>query len=218
MGGIGMSSKLPSMMMNELLAPFTSANVALLMIHGVATDSRLVRPGYLFFALQGVTQHGLDFVQDALTRGAIAIVVEQGTALEGMSVPVVEVENLNQKLGHIASRFFGEPSRQLILIGITGTNGKTSCSHLMAQCLEESGQRCGILHRGTFVRANPGRPCIRKTVSSSCKSKSPSIRIRKAPPRSFSLENDPKGLATRIATYQRVSVLVPECDIMILFA
>lgn len=165
MGGIGMSSKLPSMMMNELLAPFTSANVALLMIHGVATDSRLVRPGYLFFALQGVTQHGLDFVQDALTRGAIAIVVEQGTALEGMSVPVVEVENLNQKLGHIASRFFGEPSRQLILIGITGTNGKTSCSHLMAQCLEESGQRCGILgtmgvgfvnQLGAVINTTPG--------------------------------------------------------------
>ena len=115
-------------------------------ISGIASDSREVQPGYVFFACKGELQDGVDFINDAVERGAIVIVVDE-TILTTIKVdiPVVGVTELNKNLGVIAARYFSEPSLALTLIGITGTNGKTSCSHLLAQCLSDQAGRAGVI-------------------------------------------------------------------------
>lgn len=115
-------------------------------ISGIASDSRAVQPNYVFFASQGKKNQRNDFINDALQRGASAVVVDAEQDVEvSCDVPVIRIKQLSKNLGLIASRYYGDPSSQLKLIGITGTNGKTSCSHLLAQCLDLQGYRCGII-------------------------------------------------------------------------
>ncbi len=106
----------------------------------ITLDSREVRPGGLFFALPGGRSHGLDFAADAAARGASAVLWEPGP---GSAAPVLPpavfaapVADLGNLVGRIADRFFGRPSMQLRIVGVTGTNGKTTCAYLIAQCLE----------------------------------------------------------------------------------
>ena len=111
----------------------------------VTLDSRAVRAGSVFFALGGGRSHGLDFAAEAAARGASAVLwdpAETGTrevpgndALYG-HVFTAPVAGLRQLLGRVADRFFGWPSAYVRVAGITGTNGKTTCAYLLAQCLE----------------------------------------------------------------------------------
>jgi len=117
-------------------------------ITGLALDSRLVTSGNVFIALAGSKQHGLVHGKQAAEQGAAAIVydpsgLENVKALAGQinGIPVIAMENLALKLGEIAARFYGHPSRFMEVIGITGTNGKTSCSQFLGQLLD----RCGII-------------------------------------------------------------------------
>lgn len=122
-------------------------------IRGIALDSRELQPGGLFLACQGVAQHGLDFVQQALKQGPAAIAWEpdgasidaQATHLAGeLDLPLLRVENLSRKASLIAARYYDFPSRHMLMVGITGTNGKTSVSHLLAQALHAT-RSCGIV-------------------------------------------------------------------------
>jgi UDP-N-acetylmuramoyl-L-alanyl-D-glutamate--2,6-diaminopimelate ligase len=111
-------------------------------ITGLALDSRRVVPGDAFIALAGFLQHGLIHAKQAIANGASVIIydpAEQGEVLATAidALPLVAVDNLPIKLGQIASRFYGYPSQCLNVIGITGTNGKTSCSHFLSQLLED---------------------------------------------------------------------------------
>lgn len=115
-------------------------------VQGLSLNSRDIKPGDVFIAVQGARQHGLAHVRQALELGASAVLYEPRGASEWLvggrcDVPFIAVEDLNMKLGTIASRFYGEPSGRLHVIGITGTNGKTSCSQFLAQVLD----RCGII-------------------------------------------------------------------------
>ena len=117
-------------------------------ISGLALDSRLVENGNLFFALTGSRQHGLLHVKQAIERGAVAIVfdpdgVENRQAFSGQTsnIPFIAIESLGALLGEICARFYGHPSRFMDVIGITGTNGKTSCSQFLGQLLD----KCGII-------------------------------------------------------------------------
>jgi len=106
---------------------------------GLTLDSRQVRPGGAFLACRGTRHHGLDFAQDVARRGAAAIVwepdgVHRPPALAS-DIVLAEVPQLAQRASLIADRFFGSPSRQLDVIGVTGTNGKTTCAWLLAQAL-----------------------------------------------------------------------------------
>jgi UDP-N-acetylmuramoyl-L-alanyl-D-glutamate--2,6-diaminopimelate ligase len=109
----------------------------------LAIDSREVRAGSLFLALRGARSHGLDFLGEALARGAAAILWEPGEGLAPASspahVPCAAVPELRRALGRIADRFFNWPSAQLRVLGVTGTNGKTTCAYLTAQCLDRLG-------------------------------------------------------------------------------
>ena len=141
-----------SMTLGALLAGFaeTPAVLADLPVSGLAADSSAVRPGDLFFALRGGRWHGLEFLDAVRAAGAQAVLWEPPYAgsLPGADAasPLLAVPELRQKLGRIASRFYGEPSRQLQVVGVTGTDGKTSCAHFIAQALSDAERGpCGIL-------------------------------------------------------------------------
>ena len=108
-------------------------------VRDLALDSRDVRAGCLFFALRGRRSHGLEFAAEAAERGASAVLWEPGPDVEA---PVLSpdlfaapVEDLHKLVGRIADRFFNWPSAQMRIVGITGTNGKTTCAYLLAQAL-----------------------------------------------------------------------------------
>lgn len=129
----------------ELLLGFADAPP--MPIHGIASDSRQLGEGFLFLACQGVGSHGLDYLAEAKAAGISAVAFDASTASapDGVGVPVIAVENLAGKLGEIANRFYGRPSEQLRVVGVTGTNGKTTVAWLIAQCAALLGERCGYL-------------------------------------------------------------------------
>ena len=112
-------------------------------IQSITLDSREVTSGCLFVALNGVNQHGLAYAEKAVELGAVAILWESGELISvpDLPVPSFEVKNLRDYLGVIADRFYLSPSRSLDMVGITGTDGKTSVSHFLAQANE----RCGVI-------------------------------------------------------------------------
>ncbi len=115
-------------------------------VSGIASDSRQVREGFLFLAGRGYSVHGLDFLDEALKRGAAAVVWEPGpeTADPGTRIPVrIAVPDLVHKLGLIAARFHDDPSADLDLVAVTGTNGKSSSVSLLAQVFDACGRTCG---------------------------------------------------------------------------
>ncbi|NNJ13880.1 UDP-N-acetylmuramoyl-L-alanyl-D-glutamate--2,6-diaminopimelate ligase [Pseudomonas putida CSV86] len=117
------------------------------LIRELTLDSRNVRPGDLFLAVPGAKVDGRDHIADALKRGAAAVAYEvQGAkVLPITDAPLIPVKGLVAQLSDIAGRFYGEPSRLLELVGVTGTNGKTSVTQLVAQALDLLGQRCGLI-------------------------------------------------------------------------
>ncbi len=141
----------PAMKLRELLAGHAdSGSAGEVLVHGLALDSRTLQPGEAFVALAGSHVHGIEFAPAASARGAAAILADAtGRAaarpMSASTVPVLWIEQLRQRLGAIASRFFGEPSRALELIGVTGTNGKTSTVQLIAQALHGAGRRVATI-------------------------------------------------------------------------
>ncbi|WP_405227699.1 UDP-N-acetylmuramoyl-L-alanyl-D-glutamate--2,6-diaminopimelate ligase [Lentisalinibacter sediminis] len=122
----------------------------------ITLDSRRVVPGGAFFALQGTAGHGLDYLPQALAAGAGAVVYEPArgvAAPEGLSVPAVAVPELRSHLGAIADRWFGAPSARIAVSGVTGTNGKTTVSWLLADALNRLERPCAYL--GTLGAGMP---------------------------------------------------------------
>ncbi|MDG6398799.1 UDP-N-acetylmuramoyl-L-alanyl-D-glutamate--2,6-diaminopimelate ligase [Pseudomonas quasicaspiana] len=118
-----------------------------LMIRELTLDSRKVRGGDLFLAVPGGRSDGRDHIVDALAHGAAAVAyeVEGAKVLPITDVPMIPVRGLAAQLSDIAGRFYGDPSRSLNMVGVTGTNGKTSVTQLVAQALDLLGQHCGIV-------------------------------------------------------------------------
>ncbi len=117
-------------------------------ITGLASDSRQVQAGDLFLATQGLTHHGLEFLPAVRKMGAAAVAWEppyHGPLEETRELPLVVVDALGRKVGLIAERFFGHPNQYLDLIGVTGTDGKTSCTHFIAEALSKEGSPCGLM-------------------------------------------------------------------------
>src|SRR5260221_8339820 len=120
-------------------------------------DSREVRPGSLFFALPGRTAHGLKFAAEAAARGASVVLWEPGAQISPPKLPATvfaaAIPGLKGLVGRIADRFFNWPSSHLRIAGITGTNGKTTCAYLLAQCLERLGNAAAYM--GTIGWGRP---------------------------------------------------------------
>src|SRR3954454_19245319 len=121
------------------LVPGAGADVE---ITGLALDNRLVQPGTLFFCVPGFTRDGHDFAPDAVARGAAALVVERPL---GLGVPEVRVDSVREAMAPIAARFHGDPTSHLQVVGITGTNGKTTSAFLVRALLEAAGRPTALL-------------------------------------------------------------------------
>ncbi len=120
-------------------------------------DSRTVRSGDVFIALQGHRVDAMDFIDEAVAKGAVAVLWQAATTVSpvpvtyrvgvnGHLVPIIAVKQLFRLVGILADRFYQHPSKKMHVIGVTGTNGKTSCSHYLAQVLsDEHEQACGLM-------------------------------------------------------------------------
>jgi UDP-N-acetylmuramoyl-L-alanyl-D-glutamate--2,6-diaminopimelate ligase len=153
-----------TMRLDELLQGIATPEHGDIVVSGLTQDSRAVRAGDAFVALQGARHHGVQFASAAVARGAAAVLAETpgpGTRVPGPAKepglgtrdpelakqpgPVVWIEGLRTHLGEIASRFFDDPSASLTLIGVTGTNGKTSTVQLLAQAFTHLGKRAATI-------------------------------------------------------------------------
>jgi UDP-N-acetylmuramoyl-L-alanyl-D-glutamate--2,6-diaminopimelate ligase len=114
-------------------------------VTGIAYDSRKVAPGELFVAVPGLKQDGRRFVADALGRGAAAVVLEGADVLVGSATGRVIVPSSREALARLADAYFGHPSRALTVVGITGTNGKTTTSFLVDALLRAGGRATGLV-------------------------------------------------------------------------
>jgi UDP-N-acetylmuramoyl-L-alanyl-D-glutamate--2,6-diaminopimelate ligase len=137
-----------------LLQPYQALPAALaeITVRDLTLDSREVREGTVFAALQGGTQHGIRYAQSVCAQGAVAILYDpsdvHAVLPTDIIVPVVAVADLRAKLGALATRFYRQSNvggDQLRMIGVTGTNGKTSSVQLLSQALTTLGQRCGTI-------------------------------------------------------------------------
>ncbi len=111
-------------------------------IRALAYDNRLVKPGTLFFCVPGFTRDGHDFAADAVRRGAVALVVERPL---GLGVPEVRVASVRAAMAPAAAAFYRDPTAELEVVGITGTNGKTTSAFLVRSLLEADRRQTGLL-------------------------------------------------------------------------
>jgi UDP-N-acetylmuramoyl-L-alanyl-D-glutamate--2,6-diaminopimelate ligase len=114
-------------------------------VTGICFDSRKVQPGYLFVAIRGTQSDGHGFIEKAVASGAAAIVAEKLPEAISENTTYVTVKDSSKALGIIASNFYGNPSAKLKLVGVTGTNGKTTVATLLFKLFTSLGYRCGML-------------------------------------------------------------------------
>ena len=114
-------------------------------ITGIAYDSRMVKPGDLFVALPGFHVDGIAFIAGALRRGAAAVVTQRPEAAVPQGTPLVRVPDSRRALTDLSAVFYGFPARHLRVVGVTGTDGKTSVTHLASAVLEEMGHTTGFI-------------------------------------------------------------------------
>ncbi|MEZ5319388.1 MAG: UDP-N-acetylmuramoyl-L-alanyl-D-glutamate--2,6-diaminopimelate ligase [Vicinamibacterales bacterium] len=124
-------------------------------VTGVVHDSRAAAPGSVFVAIRGARADGAGFATDAVRRGAIAIVAE--TPIDAGDTPWLPTTDARLALAELADAFYGHPSRELTVVGCTGTNGKTTTTYLLASVLDAAGLPCGRIGTVSF-RVGPGAP------------------------------------------------------------
>lgn len=134
-------------------------------VRALAYDSRRVEPGTVFFAIQGENRDGHHFVPQALERGAIAVVSERA-APDGMRVPWVQVPKIRRALSDAARAFYEHPERAQRLVGITGTNGKTTTAYLVASILRAAGIGAGLFGTIEYQVAGKTLPAPNTTPES----------------------------------------------------
>lgn len=125
-------------------------------------DSRAVEPGSLFACVPGATADGHDFAPQAVERGAVALLCERPLEL---GVTEVRVDSVRAAMGPIAATVAGRPSDHLTMVGITGTNGKTTVSHLLGAILNRAGRRCGVIGTLTGARTTPEAPDLQRELA-----------------------------------------------------
>jgi len=122
-------------------------------VNGLSMDSRYIQPGDVFIACAGLQNHGLEFATQAATSGAIAVLAEITSEYlpetirlleKQLTIPLIPVSDLTERVSFIAGRYYQYPDRKLSVVGITGTNGKTSCSHFIARAFNGQ-QKVGVM-------------------------------------------------------------------------
>jgi UDP-N-acetylmuramoyl-L-alanyl-D-glutamate--2,6-diaminopimelate ligase len=129
-------------------------------VSALAYDNRVVEPGTVFFCVPGMTRDGHDFAPDAVARGAAALVVDHPLDL---GVPEVVVTDVRAAMAPAAAKLAGDPTARLDVVGITGTNGKTTSAFIVRGLLEAAGRRTGLLGTVTSVIGGNEAPTVRTT-------------------------------------------------------
>jgi UDP-N-acetylmuramoyl-L-alanyl-D-glutamate--2,6-diaminopimelate ligase len=123
--------------------PFSPSNLPDLPLSGLAIDNRQVQPGYIFIARPGASVDGHDFIPDAIRRGAVAVVGQK--EITSLDVPYIRVSDSRRAVTHLAAAFYGHPGRKLTVIGVTGTDGKTTTSNILYQMMLAAGLKTGLI-------------------------------------------------------------------------
>jgi len=131
-------------------------------VSDVTNDSRAVNSGALFCCVRGERHDGHDFATDAVRRGATALLVDHELAVP---VPQVVAADTRAAMGHLAASFHDHPSSAMTVVGITGTNGKTTTAHMLGAILEKSGTRTAVLGTLTGARTTPEAPDLQRTLA-----------------------------------------------------
>ncbi len=132
-------------------------------VTGLAYDSRLVKKGDLFFAIKGVHSDGHDFVNDVAARGAVAAIVEKPVSAK---IPTLQERSVLRAMSKISAVFFDRPSEKIPVIGITGTNGKTTTTYIIEEILASAGKTCGVLGTVNYRIGSDIRPAPNTTPMS----------------------------------------------------
>ena len=137
-------------------------------VSGIAYDSRVVRPGELFVAVRGMREDGHKYAADAVARGAVAVVGEELVELPAGAAGVMQivVSDSRDALSRLSAEFYRHPSRQLRVIGVTGTKGKTSTTYLIKAILEAAGERVGLIGTIQNLIGGDALPARRTTPES----------------------------------------------------
>ncbi len=147
-----------AMKLSELLAAEQlDAAISQISISGMALDSREINLGDAFVALQGGQEHGMQYAMRAEQAGAVVVLSDAVVDQPELSIPVVVIPELRSKLGDIAARYFENPAEKMTLLGVTGTNGKTSVAYFIAQLLAQS-HNCGFI--GTIGVGKPSESMV----------------------------------------------------------
>ena len=136
------------MKLNELLKNVEVLNIlgnAEVEISGINIDSRRIEAGHLFVAIPGTQTDGHKFIPKAIEQGAVAILCEFFPNRREPGITYIAVESTEDCVGEVATQFYGEPSKKLKLVGVTGTNGKTTIATLLYNMFRQFGHRCGLL-------------------------------------------------------------------------
>jgi len=162
------NSKQPGVPLRDLLVGFTIADtVPAISIYDIASNSGKVTAASAFIALPGINTNGIDYAIDAVKAGAVAIIYDSGDDYSQQRIALLRkqvdthwigVDQLERVNGRIVSRFYGEPGKAMTIIGITGTDGKSSVTHLLTQALTKIGKSCasiGTLGYGIANRLTP---------------------------------------------------------------
>ena len=115
-------------------------------VSGISLSSQRIRPGDLYAALPGSRSHGIEFAQAAVGAGAVAVLTDPaGAAATGAGAPLLVVDHPRAVLGRLAARVYGEPARSMRMVGVTGTQGKTTTTRLLESGLEQAGVRAAVI-------------------------------------------------------------------------
>jgi UDP-N-acetylmuramoyl-L-alanyl-D-glutamate--2,6-diaminopimelate ligase len=123
-------------------------------VYGITHDSRSVKPGDLYVALLGANSHGIEFIDQAIANGAVAIASDaRGTAVAiQKGIPAIELSNPREDMAKLAAQVYGHPERKLSLTGVTGTNGKTTTTHILRSVFLDAGKHVGVIGTlGTYL-------------------------------------------------------------------
>jgi UDP-N-acetylmuramoyl-L-alanyl-D-glutamate--2,6-diaminopimelate ligase len=137
---------------NEFPFPYHPQDLPELVITGITLDSRAVKPGHVFVAMHGGSVDGHEFIPKAIENGASAVVGQN--VIEDISIPYIMVENSRQSLTWLSAAYYGWPGQKLTVIGVTGTDGKTTTTNLIYQILLAAGIRTGMISTVNAVIGN----------------------------------------------------------------
>jgi UDP-N-acetylmuramoyl-L-alanyl-D-glutamate--2,6-diaminopimelate ligase len=134
---------LPQLCAKHLSNIVTCSELPDIEVNGITSDSREVRPGYVFIAISGGSTDGHRYIPQAISQGALAIIGSQ--LIEDLAVPYIQVEDPREALAFLSAAFYGSPARLMTMIGVTGTDGKTTTSNLIYQILQSASYATGIV-------------------------------------------------------------------------